>query len=227
MDIDYTRYSSDSEEYNHKPPRSHYDNFQSPYHYHRPPEMFAPPIPDPRAQFIITQAMHQLSALVGTPWIPPYDPSFIPHTPSRRHQSRRAYSVFNTPNHPYQSFPTLPPESPDPISSPEKLSSSSHGPRKSSMARARSRSRGRQVSFEIDRSRSTITTTWPSKGKGKSRVETSDGESSMDESPCRRDRKNSYLRGQTPGPEVRLPKVVKKSGQDSKRRLKGSLDFAA
>ena len=170
-------YSSSSEQgYNDMP----YDNFQFPYHYlyhhhqsylpspHRnhqqqqqhPLEMFAPPIPDPRAQFIITQAMHQLSAL--TAWTPPLDSPFILHTPSRHHQSRRADSIFNTPihTHPYPysydpnlSLATSPPESsPEPISSPEKLSSSSssHGPRKSSMARARSRSRTRRVSFNID-----------------------------------------------------------------------------
>ena len=54
-----------------------------------------PPIPDPRAKFIITQAMQQLSALVGTPWTPPHDSSFIPHTPPRRHQSRQANFTFN------------------------------------------------------------------------------------------------------------------------------------
>ena len=106
--------------------------------------------------------MHQLSALVGTPWIPPHDSSFIPHTPSRRHQSRRANSIFKTPIHPHPypysydanlSLASLPPESsPEPIiSSPEKLSSSSLELRKSSMARARSQSRGRQVSFKIDK----------------------------------------------------------------------------
>ena len=119
--------------------------------------MFAPPIPDPRAQLIITQAMHQLSALVSTPWTPPPDSSFIPRTPSPRHQSRRADSIFDTPNHshpyPYSYFPNFslatPPESsPELISSPEKLSSL--GPRKSSMARAGSRTRRRQVSFKID-----------------------------------------------------------------------------
>ena len=108
-----------------------------------------PPIPDPRAQLIITQAMHRLSALVSTPWMSTHDPSFIPHTPSRRDQSRRANSVFNTPYHPHPypysydpnlSIPTLPPESsPEPTSSPEKL-----------LAKASSRSRKRKVSFKID-----------------------------------------------------------------------------
>ena len=231
--------------------------------------MFAPPIPDPRAQFIITQAMHQLTALVSTPWIPPQNSaSFIPHTPSRRHQSRRANSIFNTPNHPHPypysynpnlSYATLPPESsPEPISSPEKLSSSSssQGQRKLSMSRARSRSRGRQVSFEFDRGRdrvevydrvdvysspskplqppsrrevvsehkSTTHTTRPSKGARK--AETPERESSVEETSSnydgrrreRDDRKKTYLRGQTPGPEIALAKGIKKRGQDSRRR---------
>ena len=223
--------SSDSEqEYNRKPSRSHRNNFQFPYHYpyphhpqsylpspHRkqqqhqqhhhpppppPPEMFMPPIPDPRAQYIITQAMHQLSSLVGSPWAPPHDSSFTPHTPSRRHQSRRANSVFNTPYHPHPypysydpnfSLATLPPESPELISSPEKLS---HGPRKSLIARARSHSRGRRVSFKTDQNsdrddvysspskpctrrevaREHNSTTRPFKGKGTVRAETPDSE---------------------------------------------------
>jgi hypothetical protein len=203
---------------NRKPSRLHCNNFQSPYHYpyppppphHQqqqhhplPPEMF---MPDPRAQFIIAQAMHQLSSLVGTPWTPP-------HTPSRRHQSRQANSIFNTPyhSHPYPysydpnlSLATLPPESPESNSSPEKLS---HEPRKSSMARSsRSRSRGRRVSFQIDRGRSddrvdvysspsrprsrreerksTTTATRPSEGKGKARAETPDSSPSKHRSRC-------------------------------------------
>ena len=82
------------------------------------------------------------------------------------------------------------------------------------MARARSHSRGRQVSFEIDISKSTITTSSPLKGKGKARVETPDRESSMEDSPSYgRDREKNYMRGQTPGPELRLPKGVKKVGK--------------
>ena len=251
--------SSDSEqEYNRNLSHSHHNNFQPAYHYpyphyhqsyppspqqqqqHHPPrpEMFPPPIPDPRAQFIITQAMHQLSALVGTPWTPPHDPSFIPHTPSRRHQSRRANSIFNTPYHPHPypysydpnlSHATLPPESsPESISSPEKFSSPS-GPRKSSMARAGSRSIGRQVSFKIER--------------GRDRVDVYDRDVSpskppprREESPSNRGRerngdRKSYSRAQTPGPESGLPKgvIIKKRGHNSKRRLKGGddLDVAA
>ena len=40
-------------------------------------------------------------------------------------------------------------------------------------------------------------------------------------------KKKSYLRGQTPGPEIGLAKGIKKSGQDSKRRVKGGGDVAA
>ena len=149
--------------------------------------------------------MHQLSSLVGSPWTPPHDSSFIPHTPSRRHQSRRANSIFNTPHHPHPypysydsnlSLASLPPESPESISSPEKLS---HGPQKSSMARARSRSRGRRVSFKPNRdsdqddvysspskpklhsrredAEELKSTTRPSTGKGTVRADTPDSES--------------------------------------------------
>ena len=45
---------------------------QKQQHHPPPPEEFVPPIPDPRAKLIITQAMQQLSALVGTPWTPPH-----------------------------------------------------------------------------------------------------------------------------------------------------------
>ena len=105
-----------------------------------------------------------------------HDSSFIPHTPSQRHRSRRANSTFNTPTdrphpHPYSynpdlSLATLPPESPESISSPDK---SSHGPLKSSMASLRSRSRGRRVSFAK-----------PSKEKGKAKAK--DSESSSEDS---------------------------------------------
>jgi hypothetical protein len=64
----------------------------------------------------------------------------------------------------------------------------------------------------------------PTKGKGKARAETPGSESSLES----RDDRKSYSRGQTPGPEIGLPKGIKKRGQDSKRRLKGSaLDVAA
>ena len=151
--------------------------------------------------------MHQLSALIRTPWIPPYDASFIPHTPSRRHPyTRRANSTFNTPNHPHPypylydpnlSFASFPPESsPEPVYD--------------------------QVDVYSN----------PSKGKGKASLRSSDRESSVEESPSKRgrerdDRKSNYLRSQTPGPEIGLAKGDKKLGQNSKQRLKGGLDFAA
>ncbi|KAF8798798.1 hypothetical protein BYT27DRAFT_7343190 [Phlegmacium glaucopus] len=263
--------SPDSERgYSCKPTRSHYNNFQFPHHYPypphqsyrkqqrqhpRPPEMFAPPLPDPRAQFIITQAMQQLSALVGTPWTPPHDSPSVPYTPSRRHQSIRANSIFNTPSyrpHPYPysydpnlSHATLPPESPESASSPEK---SSQGPRKSSMAR--SRSRGRRVSFKIDdesgdgdggrdltsspsnisssrreavREKGRQNTTKPAEGKGKARAETPASEpSSEDPLGCGNGRDGkSYSRGRTPGPNIGSPKGMKR-GQNSQRRRKST-----
>jgi Centromere protein Scm3 len=123
-------------------------------HHPPPPENFVPPVPDPRAQFIITQAVQQLSALAGT-WTRPHDSPFIPHTPPRPHQSRQANFTFNTPTyhpHPYPysynpnlSVATLPPESPESVFSPEK---SLHKPRKSCMTRHHSRRR--RVSFKID-----------------------------------------------------------------------------
>ena len=267
--------SSDGEKkYSYKPVRSHYHSFHLPRHYHYPhhqsytpsphrkqqyhpppPEIFAP-MPDPRAQFIITQAMQQLSALVGTPWTPPHDSSSIPYTPSRRHQSRRANSIFDTPSyhpHPYPysydpnlSRATLPPESPELVSSPEK---SSHGPRKSSMVR--SRSRGRRVSFKIDddesddgdggrgvdgysspshipssrhkvdREQGRRTTT--TEGKGKARAKTPNSESGPEDPlDYGNDRGGkSYPRGRTPGPSVGPPKGMK-HGQYSKGRLKST-----
>ena len=192
-----------------------------------PPETFVPPLPDPRAQFIITQALQQLSALVGTPWTPPHD-SFILHTPSWRQESR-CNPMFNTPTyHPYQypyfynpnlSLATLPPESPESVSSPEK---SSHRPRKSSIAG--SYSRGKRVSFKIDddgsddddrpdsknrvnlysspskpplrraeavREQRRQSFTLPSKGKGKAKAEAPDSDSSSEDPlDCGSDTKN-------------------------------------
>lgn len=123
--------------------------------HHPPPHGYAP-IPDPRAQLIITQAMQQLSALVGAPWIPPhqYHDERMPRTPSHRRINSRppVNPPFRTPTHahpyPYSYDPnlshaTLPPDSPD-ESSPQKSSAS----RRKSLVR-RSRSKGRRVSFHL------------------------------------------------------------------------------
>ncbi|KJA23194.1 hypothetical protein HYPSUDRAFT_86820 [Hypholoma sublateritium FD-334 SS-4] len=139
---------------------SHHPYPQAPYPpLHHPPSGYAP-IPDPRAQLIITQAMQQLSALVGAPWMHPhpYHEGAAPHTPSHRHHSssRPPPSAFATPTHHRHPYPyaydprlshaTLPPDSPDASpSSPEK---SSDAPRRKSLVR-RSRSRGRRVSFHV------------------------------------------------------------------------------
>ncbi|KAF8967049.1 hypothetical protein BDZ97DRAFT_1917002 [Flammula alnicola] len=116
------------------------------------------PIPDPRAQLIITQAMQQLSALVGAPWTSPhqYIDGTMPHTPSHRHQSSRPSNAsYTTPTHHHHPYPytydpnlshaTLPPDSPDFESAPENPSP----PRRKSLVR-RSRSRGRRVSFKVE-----------------------------------------------------------------------------
>ncbi|CAA7261405.1 unnamed protein product [Cyclocybe aegerita] len=115
------------------------------------------PIPDPRAQFIITQAMQQLSALVGSPWPPPhYGDGSIPHTPSRRKGKRASSVAYTTPPHHPHPYPyvydpnfshaTLPPESES--SESESPEPSSSGRRKSLVKR--SRSRGRRVSFKVE-----------------------------------------------------------------------------
>ncbi|KAF9485840.1 hypothetical protein BDN70DRAFT_889859 [Pholiota conissans] len=125
---------------------------------HPPPPHGYAAIPDPRAQLIITQAMQQLSALVGAPWIPPpqYHDNRLPQTPSHRRSSSRlpAGTPFQTPTHQHHPYPysydpnlshaTLPPDSPE-VSSPEKAAST----RRKSLVR-RSRSKGRRVSFHLE-----------------------------------------------------------------------------
>ncbi|KAF5361677.1 hypothetical protein D9758_007385 [Tetrapyrgos nigripes] len=83
------------------------------------------PVFDPRAQYIISQAVHQLSALFSNPWVPqhhdsyppphhpymqshegPSVPSAIPYTPTRGERSR---SMFNlSPVIPSPSTPSAP-----------------------------------------------------------------------------------------------------------------------
>ncbi|KAJ3513042.1 hypothetical protein NLJ89_g3169 [Agrocybe chaxingu] len=115
------------------------------------------PIPDPRAQFIITQAMQQLSALVGSPWPPPHSgDGSIPHTPSRRKSKRASSIAYMTPTHHPHPYPyvydpnfshaTLPPDSES--SGSESPEPSCSGRRKSLVKR--SRSRGRRVSFKVE-----------------------------------------------------------------------------
>ncbi|KAJ7505298.1 hypothetical protein B0H11DRAFT_1977954 [Mycena galericulata] len=121
------------------------------------------PLQDPRAQFIITQAVHQLHALYTTSW------PAQPFTPPRRTSTARSasasgsspYSYPRTPHHPHTypygfdsgaSSATLPPSSP-PSSSPTSLPSSpihGHGGGRRASLVSRSRSRGRRVSFRID-----------------------------------------------------------------------------
>ncbi|KIM43310.1 hypothetical protein M413DRAFT_401292 [Hebeloma cylindrosporum] len=200
-----------------QPASLHYSNpyasqYQAPQNY--------PPIQDARAQLIITQAMQQLSALVGAPWIPghPY-PGAVPHTPTHRHVSERpSNNQFVTPTHHHHPYPysydpqlshaTLPPDSSDNESSPE----NSPPARRRTLVR-RSRSRGRRVSFVIEEDNKDsdvmeLSTNPPgltlSKGISRSQKGTmvttdsvptfdADGAGSMNR------------RGQTPGPSIKPP----------------------
>ncbi|KAF8147329.1 hypothetical protein K438DRAFT_1944198 [Mycena galopus ATCC 62051] len=116
------------------------------------------PLQDPRAQFIISQAMHQLSTLFTTPW------SAQPFTPIRHPSSTRSAPGFMPSLHSYRTVPhhgdthpyvldsgasadTLPPSSPpSPSSSPLR----GHGDGRRGSLVPRSHSRGRRVSFNIN-----------------------------------------------------------------------------
>ncbi|KAF9534477.1 hypothetical protein CPB83DRAFT_844282 [Crepidotus variabilis] len=222
------------------PPASHYLYPHGPYMPH-PASQPIPAIHDPRAQLIIAQAMHQLSTLVGAPWppIPSYLDGEVPHTPSRRGQSMQppnfSYATPTHHPHPYSyafdpsfSRATLPPDTPEASSSPEK----SGGRRPKTLVR-RSRSRGRNVSFRVDdddfvemeeRSSSPMMGSSPLKGKrpqvsgnperslSKTKAkpdvqyeEVPDSEESEDG----RRRTRLFTRGQTPGPNSDGPEPLK------------------
>ncbi|KAJ7761494.1 hypothetical protein DFH07DRAFT_815179 [Mycena maculata] len=117
------------------------------------------PLQDPRAQFIISQAMHQLSTLFTAPWsAQPFTP---PRHPSAAHSASGTspYSYpTTTPHHPHThpyvfdsgaSVGTLPPSSP-PGSSPTSSPTHGHSTGRRASLVPRSRSRGRRVSFRID-----------------------------------------------------------------------------
>lgn len=111
-----------------------------------------PPIADPRAQQIVTQAMQQLAALL---WTPTHSGPAYPYTPTHhRFTSIGPGFMHSTPDHPHpyplsfdpsMSKATLPPSSPEPPSSPIKPRE-----RRKSLV-SRSRSRGRRVSFHVDK----------------------------------------------------------------------------
>ncbi|KAJ7250847.1 hypothetical protein B0H12DRAFT_1120086 [Mycena haematopus] len=123
-----------------------------PYHSYSPSTDGHPAIPchDPRAQYIISQAMAQLSTLFTAPW------SAQPFTPPRHSSARTPRpSPYLHPHHPdahpysFNSGPsagTLPPSSPPSSSSPSR----SHSDGRRGSLVSRSYSRGRRVSFEID-----------------------------------------------------------------------------
>ncbi|KAF9464168.1 hypothetical protein BDZ94DRAFT_1257174 [Collybia nuda] len=199
-------------------------------HYPYPPALYPPqifaPIPDPRAQYIITQAMHQLSALVGGSWAPPgsHHRNSTPFTPSHnRHQSRALGSTYSTPTHqhpyPYSydaslSKGTLPPDSPEAQSS--SPVSNTFARRKSLVKR--SRSKGRRVSFRIEQE-IIDTNDIPSNHAGR------DEDDYLEISPDRNNegleddaqpsRGRSFTRAQTPGPPVRDPPLEPHSGKPS------------
>ncbi|KAJ7175879.1 hypothetical protein C8R46DRAFT_72906 [Mycena filopes] len=112
------------------------------------------PLPDPRAQFIISQAMHQLSTLFTAPW--PVQPA----TPPRHPSSAPKFSFSpHTPRHPFifdssASPGTLPTSSPPSLESSSRSFASSplhrHGRTAKASLVPRSRSRGRHVSFQDD-----------------------------------------------------------------------------
>ncbi|KAG6897761.1 hypothetical protein C0992_011430 [Termitomyces sp. T32_za158] len=150
--------------------------FNSPYHpyppqlypTHPPPDQQRPiytPLHDPRAQYIFTQAMQQIFALGGGAWGPPPPPArgLTPFTPKYRRRQREDHPplhIYSTPMHhphpypfsydPMLSHATLPPSSPEMLSSPS-ISASSGQPRRKSLVE-RSRSRGRRVSFREEES---------------------------------------------------------------------------
>jgi len=167
------------------------------------------PIPDPRAQFIIAQAMQQLSALVGMPWQPPsyYPDGNEPHTPSRRHQMPPPGYLYTTPNHKSSqprvdsnfSHATLPPESPEYDS----VQEHSGSPKKRRALVHRSHSRGRRVSFKVgDNSPFKRREPSPESKILLHQEEWSSEDVSEYEQPSVGPR---YARGQTPGPPSSHP----------------------
>ncbi|KDR82676.1 hypothetical protein GALMADRAFT_263131 [Galerina marginata CBS 339.88] len=233
---DSYQHKSHSRTYDLPPP--HYSYSHASYLQSQHPSHDYPPLPDPRAQFIINQAMQQLSALVGAPWIPPrlYGDGSIPHTPVHHHHHRRPPNdPFITPTHhphPYSysydpnfSNASLPPDSPDVGSSPDK----SNSRRRKSLV-CRSRSRGRRVSFmdDGDKDEMDVGSSPPSmrllkagsqketvrgntgstrsdegfqKSKGKKKERIPDTKGQSDDAAS--DTDQAYVRAQTPGPSAR------------------------
>ncbi|KAG6832003.1 hypothetical protein H0H92_006039 [Tricholoma furcatifolium] len=129
------------------------------YPHHPQPPMYSP-LQDPRAQYIVTQAMQQLLALGSGTWVPPPHPNrgstpFTPTHHQRHHPEHLPVHVYATPTHHIHPYPysydpmlsnaTLPPDSPDVHPSPRVNANSI--PRKKSLVK-RSQSRGRRVSFK-------------------------------------------------------------------------------
>ncbi|KAJ7863084.1 hypothetical protein B0H14DRAFT_2739240 [Mycena olivaceomarginata] len=210
-----------------------------PYPSYPPPADVHPTIhlQDPRAQYIISQAMHQLSTLFTVPWpAQPLTPTGH-SSPARLAPAsgRSPYSYPTTPHHrntypygfgPGASAATLSPSSPpssSPFSSP--LRGSGDGRRGSLVPR--SRSRGRRVSFKLDGDLRHISNleessdnAGPSSGKKQMVTNPSDSETEADEgatqisviiTPSR-----LSARAQTPGPPIPCPTTVKPKGKPRK-----------
>jgi hypothetical protein len=169
---------------------------------HQPP--YAQPLQDPRAQLIISAAMHQLSCLVSGgapyPYPPPPTAHWTPYAPQLPHSYRHsmgagAASSSTTPGPAYapKHPDTLPPSSPEPPSSPVR-------PRAASLVR-RGRSRGRRVSFKLGSGSENDKGESAGKGPSKTKDVGHDNE---------RGRKLSRERMQTPGPPSRPSPATKR-----------------
>ncbi len=164
------------------------------------------PIPDPRAQFIIAQALQQLSALVGMPWQPPslHSDGSEPHTPSRRHQMQPPGYLYATPNRQSHvdsnfSHATFPPETPEY----DDLAQEHSGSPKRRALVHRSHSRGRRVSFKVDDKSPSKRSQLNSEFEESKFLLHQEEWSSEDVSEYEQDKppvQPRYVRGQTPGP---------------------------
>ncbi|TFK27974.1 hypothetical protein FA15DRAFT_665723 [Coprinopsis marcescibilis] len=159
--------------YGHNPPPMHTSGpypFPHAALYPPPPNAARPPVnrgftpmPDPQTQYIVSQVMQHLSAMVTGQWNPGAmghhtPPGPTPFTPSHHRMNPPEYA-YSTPTHQHHPYPypfrpefsraTAPPETPEHelASSPSERSDT--GYRK--VLVNRSRSRGRRVSFQMER----------------------------------------------------------------------------
>jgi hypothetical protein len=178
------------------------------------------PIPDPRAQLIIAQAVQQLSALVTGVWQPPaphYLEGSSPHTPQRRSMSVQPWGSLHTPPHPHpHPYPSLydpafssasfPPESPEP----EHYSNTS---RRSLVSR--SRSRVRRVTFQLSDEESDTQEVSSDTHRTPTSNRRSTNADTLSKTNSERDDRASLegtrrIRGQTPGPSSNFHREIYK-----------------